>query len=122
MNELKLERIYDKPADLDGWRILIDRRWPRGISKENAHLNDWAKDSAPSEGLRKWFGHDPEKFGEFKERYLKELADNPAFLKLLEDVKAHLQSNNVILLYGAKDREHNQGVVLTELIKQMLNL
>lgn len=122
MNELKLERIYGKPADLDGWRILIDRRWPRGISKANAHLNDWAKDSAPSEGLRKWFGHDPEKFGEFKERYLKELADNPAFLKLLEDVKAHLQSDNVILLYSAKDREHNQGVVLTELIKQMLNL
>lgn len=122
MKKLKLERIYDKPADLNGWRILIDRRWPRGISKDNAHLDDWAKDSAPSEELRKWFGHDPEKFTEFKERYLNELANNPAFLKLLEDVKIHLQSDNVILLYGAKDREHNQGIVLTELIKQKLNL
>ncbi|MDC2829624.1 DUF488 family protein [Limosilactobacillus mucosae] len=120
--KLKLERIYDKPADLNGWRILIDRRWPRGISKVNAHLDEWAKEAAPSEELRKWFNHDPARFSEFKERYLKELASNPAYLELLSSVKKHLQSDNVILLYSAKDREHNQGVVLTELIKQMLNL
>ena len=120
--KLKLERIYDKPADLNGWRILIDRRWPRGISKVNAHLDEWAKEAAPSEELRKWFNHDPARFAGFKERYLKELASNPAYLELLSSVKKHLQSDNVILLYGAKDREHNQGVVLTELIKQMLNL
>ncbi|SDM88487.1 DUF488 domain-containing protein [Limosilactobacillus mucosae] len=120
--KLKLDRIYDKPADLNGWRILIDRRWPRGISKTNTHLDEWAKGAAPSEELRKWFNHDPARFAEFKERYLKELAGNPAYLELLASIKKHLQSENVILLYGAKDRQHNQGIILAELIKQKLNL
>ncbi|WP_048345694.1 DUF488 domain-containing protein [Limosilactobacillus mucosae] len=120
--KLKLERIYDKPSDLDGWRILIDRRWPRGISKVNAHLDEWAKEAAPSEELRKWFNHDPARFAEFKERYLQELASNPAYLDLLASVEKHLQTDNVILLYGAKDRQHNQGIILAELIKQELNL
>ena len=71
--ELKLERIYTKPADLDGYRILIDRIWPRGISKEKAHLDRWMKEVAPSNDLRKWYGHDVARFPEFKERYLNEM-------------------------------------------------
>lgn len=112
--ELKTERIYTKPADLDGYRILVDRLWPRGISKVNAQLNDWLKEVGPSNELRKWFGHDPAKFAEFKTRYLAELADNPAYDKLRELVQAKLAVGNVILLYGAKDTEHNQAVILKQ--------
>lgn len=117
---IKLERIYTKPADLDGYRILVDRLWPRGISKVNAHLDDWIKEVGPSTELRKWFNHDPEKFAEFKDRYVKELSDNPAFNQLLTLVKNQLTHGNVILLYGAKDEKHNQAVILKELLDKQL--
>lgn len=119
--KLTVERIYTKPADLDGYRILVDRLWPRGISKVNAHLDWWAKQVGPSNDLRKWFGHDPAKFAEFKQRYLAELAGNPAFDELKNKVADLLPKQNVILLYGAKDEQHNQAVILQELLEKSLN-
>lgn len=113
--ELKLERIYTKPADLDGYRILIDRIWPRGISKEKAHLDRWMKEVAPSNDLRKWYGHDVARFPEFKERYLNEIATAPSYYNTLRAIiQEELKSQNIILLYGAKDEEHNQAVVLAD--------
>ncbi|PAK78879.1 DUF488 domain-containing protein [Lentilactobacillus parakefiri] len=112
--QLKLERIYDKPQDLSGYRVLVDRLWPRGISKVNAKLDVWEKEIAPSKELRTWFSHDPEKFPDFKKKYIAELDANPEtkdFIKLISD---QLKDSNVILLYGAKDRENNQAVVLQQ--------
>lgn len=118
--EIKIERIYTKPADLDGYRILVDRLWPRGISKVNAHLDKWLKEVGPTTELRKWFNHDVAKYPEFKTRYLAELKSNPAYPELLSTVREQLQSQNVILLFGAKDLNHNQAVVLKEqLVKDL---
>lgn len=111
---IKIERIYTKPADLSGYRILVDRVWPRGISKEKAALDDWFKTIAPTKELRQWFNHEPEKFPAFKTRYLAEIKTNPdraAFEQLVAD---HAKDGDVILLYGAKDETHNQAVVLQE--------
>ena len=119
--ELKTERIYTKPADLDGYRVLVDRLWPRGISKVDAHLDEWMKEVGPTNDLRKWFGHDPAKYAEFKTRYLKELADNPAYVQLRQLVKEKLATQNVILLYGAKDEQHNQDIILKEQLLTDLN-
>lgn len=112
--EIKIERIYTKPADLNGYRILVDRLWPRGISKVNAHLDEWLKEVGPTTELRKWFNHDVAKYPEFKNRYLTELKKNPAYQDLLNTVREQLQNQNVILLFGAKDLQHNQAVVLKE--------
>ncbi|MBD5805544.1 DUF488 family protein [Lactobacillus sp. 0.1XD8-4] len=121
--ELKLERIYTKPADLDGYRILVDRIWPRGISKADAHLNKWLKEVGPSNDLRKWYGHDVARYPEFKERYLAELAASPAYYNSLKAiVQDQLQSQNVIILYGAKDEKHNQAVILVEKLIRDLKL
>ena len=114
--EIKTERIYTKPVDLDGYRILVDRLWPRGISKVNAHLDQWLKEVGPTNDLRKWFNHDVDKYPEFKLRYINELKDNPAFHQLKATVDEQLKTQNVILLYGAKDTEHNQAIVLKELL------
>lgn len=116
--ELKLERIYTKPVDLAGYRILVDRLWPRGMSKVKAHLDLWAKNIGPSTELRQWFDHDPEKFLEFKRRYLLELQHNPEFEAFVQRVQQQLMTQNVILLYGAKDTVHNQAVILFELLNQ----
>ncbi|MFD1125721.1 DUF488 domain-containing protein [Lentilactobacillus raoultii] len=112
--ELKLERIYDKPQDLSGYRILVDRLWPRGISKVNAKLDQWEKQIAPSKELRSWFSHDPKKFPDFKQKYLDELKQNDQVADFVSLVQDKLKAENVILLYGAKDREHNQAVVLKQ--------
>lgn len=117
---LKIERIYTKPADMDGYRVLVDRVWPRGISKEKAALDEWFKTIAPTKELRKWFGHEPEKYPEFKSRYEKELDENPNRDTFLDLVKTHLADGNVILLYGAKDETHNQAVVLNEYLQHNL--
>ena len=109
---LKLERIYTKPADLDGYRILVDRLWPRGISKVNAHLDDWDKEMGPTTELRKWFNHEPAKYPEFQKRYLTEIDANPMTTEFVKKVAEQLKQTNVILLYGAKDEQHNQAVVL----------
>lgn len=107
-----INRIYDAPCEKNQKRILVDRLWPRGISKEKANLYLWLKEVAPSTELRKWFNHDPDKWPEFKERYKKELANSKAFMEL----KSLAQKEDLCLLYAAKDSEHNEAFVLKELL------
>ena len=108
---LKIKRVYDEYEKSDGLRVLIDRLWPRGLSKEKAHVDIWLKDIAPSTELRKWFGHDPEKWNEFKKKYSKELNDNKEVVAKMVEL---VDENEVTLVYGAKDEEHNDAVVLKE--------
>jgi uncharacterized protein YeaO (DUF488 family) len=112
---LKLKRVYEKPEKSDGARILVDRLWPRGLTKEKAALDLWLKEIAPSTELRKWFGHDPKKWRSFRGRYQTELKRDPDNLKLIED-KA--RAGTVTLLYGARDQEHNEAVVLKQLLER----
>ncbi|EEI25371.1 DUF488 domain-containing protein [Lentilactobacillus hilgardii] len=118
--KLKLERIYDKPQDLSGYRVLVDRLWPRGISKVNAKLDEWEKEIAPSKDLRSWFSHDPAKFPDFKKKYIDELNHNEQTQAFISSLADKLKTDNVILLYGAKDREHNQAVVLKQYLDNHL--
>jgi uncharacterized protein YeaO (DUF488 family) len=111
---IKLKRVYEAPAKDDGTRILLDRLWPRGLTKEKAHVDLWLKEVAPSTDLRKWFAHDPAKWPEFKTRYRAELKQNSKPVALL---KAAIAKGPAILLYGAKDQEHNEAIVLHELLK-----
>ena len=112
---IKIKRIYE-PWNLDdGFRILIDRLWPRGLSKDKTKLDLWMKDIAPSNELRKWFSHDLSKWDEFKRRYLKELNNKSDLLNKIKDIE---KENTVItLLYSAKDKEHNNAVVLENKLK-----
>lgn len=113
MAEIRIKRVYDAPAADDGFRVLVDRLWPRGISKERAALGDWWKDIAPSPELRKWFGHKAERFAEFSEKYRAELSTGTAAPARMRDIAAHLAAGeNVTLLYGAKDPAVNQACVL----------
>lgn len=112
---IHIKRIYEDPANNDGYRVLIDRIWPRGVSKEKANLDEWMKEIAPSTDLRKWFSHDTEKFDEFKKRYEKELDERE---DLLDQLIEKSSNKKVTLLYGAKDEEHNQAVVLAELLDE----
>lgn len=115
---LKIKRVYERFDPEDGFRILIDRIWPRGESKEKAHLDLWLKDLAPSTDLRKWFGHDPKKFPEFKARYLAELTGENK-QTALNQLKFLLQEHPVVtLIYSAKDEVHNNAVVLQELLEK----
>src|SRR6185312_14411642 len=108
--KLKLKRAYE-PADAgDGQRVLVDRIWPRGVSKDEARIDLWLKDVAPSTALRKWFGHAPERWAGFRERYRKELEANPA----VDELRQVAAKGPVTLVYGAKDEQHNQAVVLAE--------
>lgn len=109
--KLKIKRVYEPTEKTDGTRILIDRLWPRGLSKTTAHVDLWLKDIAPSTDLRKWFGHDPDKWMEFKKRYRAELKKNAEPVALL---KKEIRKGSVTLVYGAKDEEHNDAVVLQE--------
>ena len=109
--EIKIKRVYEKPDKEDGVRILVDRLWPRGLTKEKAAVDLWLKDIAPSTILRKWFGHDPAKWKEFKRKYQLELKKNPGpFLLLKKQAKQAV----ITLLYGAKDEDHNQALVLKD--------
>ena len=110
------KRAYDKPADTDGYRALVDRLWPRGIKKENLAADEWNKDVAPSTELREWFGHDPAKFDEFRKRYIAELKQTDAPQQLLKRAK---DSKTLTLVYGAKDTEHNQAHVLQEYLQSL---
>jgi uncharacterized protein YeaO (DUF488 family) len=110
---VKLKRVYEAPSKEDGTRILVDRLWPRGLSKEKAHVDLWLKEVAPSTELRKWFAHDPAKWPEFEARYRAELKQNPLQLALLKQAAAN---GPATLLYGAKDEEHNQAIVLQKLL------
>jgi len=115
INMLQVKRIYEDYAESDGYRILVDRLWPRGISKEQAHIDEWVKEIAPSNELREWFNHDPARFAEFKTKYKHELQEKS---NLLADIKKRAQHHRVTLLYGAKDETHNQAQVLLELLKK----
>jgi len=109
--KIRIKRVYEQPDQHDGRRILVDRLWPRGLTKEKASVDLWLKDIAPSTELRKWFGHDPGKWAEFKGRYLAELKGNSEQIRLL---KQELDKGIVTLVYGAKDEEHNEAVVIQE--------
>jgi uncharacterized protein YeaO (DUF488 family) len=111
----KIKRVYDPPAKDDGFRVLVDRIWPRGLSRESAHIDLWLREIAPSTGLRKWFGHDPARWPVFKARYAKELDSKSALIgELLKLEKVH---GVVTLVYGARDNTHNNAVVLKEYLE-----
>ncbi len=107
-----LKRAYEVPAKTDGMRILVDRLWPRGLTKSKAKIDLWLKDAAPSTGLRKWFGHDPEKWPEFQRKYLTELKINP----VLSELRALARQGDITLVYAAKDELHNEAVVLKRIL------
>jgi uncharacterized protein YeaO (DUF488 family) len=106
---IKLKRAYDEPATEDGFRVLVDRLWPRGVTKEKAAVDLWLKEVAPSPELRKWFGHDPARWKGFQQRYRTELKTHPEALGLL---RQKASKGTVTLVYGARDEEHNAAQVL----------
>jgi uncharacterized protein YeaO (DUF488 family) len=113
---VRVKRVYEKAEKGDGWRVLVDRLWPRGMTKEKAKADVWMKDVGPSDALRKWFGHEPKKWTAFQKRYRAELADKKAMIAELK--KMEKEHGTLTLLYGAKDEEHNQAVALAEFLKQ----
>jgi len=110
---VRIKRIYEEPAEEDGCRVLVDRLWPRGVSKERAQLAVWLKDVAPTTGLRRWFNHEEPKWHEFRARYTAELEQNDAVSKLRELVDSH---DVVTLVYGARSETENQAVVLRDYV------
>lgn len=115
---VQTKRVYAEPSPRDGVRILVDRVWPRGISKQRAHITDWRKDLAPSTSLRKWFGHEPAKWNEFRRRYRTELTRSELRDALAQ--VARLSRDRVItLVYSAADEKHNQAVILKEVIDEL---
>lgn len=113
---VRVKRVYEKPAKEDGWRVLVDRLWPRGLTKQAVRADVWMKDVAPSNELRKWFGHEPQRWTAFQKKYRAELTKKEALLTELR--KMEKQRGTLTLLYGAKDGEHNQAVVLSEILRQ----
>jgi uncharacterized protein YeaO (DUF488 family) len=112
---VRSKRVYEKAEASDGYRVLIDRLWPRGISKERAQVDEWARELAPSTELRRWFGHDPDRFEEFRRRYRAELR---AHADELADLRRRGRKGKVTLVYGARDMDHNDAVVLVELLRK----
>ncbi|MBB3285799.1 MULTISPECIES: DUF488 domain-containing protein [Rhizobium] len=110
---VRIKRIYEPADKHDGKRILVDRLWPRGIAKSDAHIDVWLKDVAPSADLRRWFAHDPNKWNEFRHRYQDELKKNA---KAVDQLKDEIGQSTATLLYGAKDSEHNHAIVLVDFI------
>lgn len=113
--EILIKRAYTKPARTDGYRVLVDRIWPRGVSKDEAELDDWMKEIAPSSELRKWFDHDSNRWEEFKHRYFKELDSKSKELNFLRNKAKNVR---VTLIYSAKDEEHNYAVALKEYLNE----
>jgi uncharacterized protein YeaO (DUF488 family) len=111
--KIKLKRAYDPPGRGDGTRILVDRLWPRGIKKADAAIDRWLRDIAPSAELRRWFGHRPERWPEFRRRYLAELWERP---ELIEEIRKTTRDGPVTLVYAARNEAHNDAVVLKELL------
>ena len=109
--DIHLKRIYEAPEPSDGFRILVDRLWPRGVSKNSAHIDLWLKDIAPSTSLRKWFGHEPSRWIGFRDRYIQELNDNP---DAIEQLKVRICRGLVTFVYSAKSQQHNHALVLKE--------
>lgn len=112
---IRTKRAYDPPASNDGARILVDRLWPRGMSKEKLKLDAWMKDLAPSTELRKWFHHSDEKWEDFRKRYYKELSAQP---EAIAELRKRARGRTVTLLYGARDREHNEAVALKQYLER----
>ncbi len=111
---IRLKRIYDQPSEKDGIRILVDRLWPRGLSKQTAKFDMWLKEVAPSDDLRKWYSHDPDKREGFKERYFKQLDEKKEYVYQIIE---RAENNDVTLLYSANDENFNNAVVLNEYIE-----
>ena len=118
MHEIKLKRVYEDPQENDGYRILVDRLWPRGVKKEELPYDSWAKEITPSSEIRKWFNHDPEKFEQFKSAYLEELTENEETADFVKEVKDELEEQNVTLLYAAKDEKINHVVILKDFLEE----
>jgi uncharacterized protein YeaO (DUF488 family) len=115
--DIRLKRAYEPASARDGYRVLVDRLWPRGISKKQAKLDEWAKELAPSSQLRHWFGHEPSRFPEFRRRYIDELrADAPR----LKELRRRARTRTLTLVYSAHDSEHNDAVVLAEVLRRGL--
>ena len=112
---IRLKRVYDSPAEEDGFRVLVERLWPRGITKAEAHLDLWMKEIAPSSDLRKWFAHDPAKWEEFSKRYEKELVENRDLVKTLEQKS---RETTVTLVFAAHDIQHNSALVLKQFMEK----
>ena len=111
--DIRLKRAYDEPDEDDGYRVLIDRLWPRGVSRERARLDEWARELAPSAELRRWFGHDPSRFAEFRTRYESELGQQGA---KLDELRRRARQGALTLVYAARDTEHNDAVVLADIL------
>ena len=112
--DVRIKRIYDPPEPDDGYRVLIDHVWPRGISKDRARLDEWARELAPSDELRKWFDHVPERFAEFRRRYRDELAGQAG---RIEELRSRATKAPVTITYAARDEQHNNAVVVSELVR-----
>ncbi|HDR46738.1 MAG TPA: DUF488 domain-containing protein, partial [Geoalkalibacter subterraneus] len=115
MAQIRLRRAYDPPGKDDGTRILVDRVWPRGVSKEDLQIDFWAKNIAPSTELRRWFGHDPDKWSEFRRRYFNELDHNG---EAVEELLSKVEGKRLTLVYGARDEQHNNAVALKEYLSE----
>lgn len=111
-----IKRIYDESNDADGMRVLVDRLWPRGVAKEKAHIDLWLKEIAPSNELRKWFHHETKNWDEFVEKYKTELKGKKELMHQLHDLQK--KHKTITLLYGAKDREHNQAIIIADLLNR----
>lgn len=112
---IKLKRAYEPPEPEDGFRVLVDRLWPRGVSKDSARIDLWLKEVAPTTPLRKWFGHDPSKWSTFRTRYFRELDERA---EILAELLEHVQNGPVTLIYAARDEEHNDAVALKEYLEK----
>jgi uncharacterized protein YeaO (DUF488 family) len=117
VRHIRLRRIYDDPSPEDGRRVLVDRVWPRGLTRDAAHLDEWFKDAAPSTPLRRWYGHRPERFTEFRRRYLAELAD-PRPAAAINRLRALTRTGAVTLLTATRDIDHSQAAVLADLLRE----
>jgi uncharacterized protein YeaO (DUF488 family) len=115
--KIRQKRVYEPPAPDDGFRVLIDGLWPRGVSHDRAALNLWARELAPSDALRRWYGHEPERFEEFDRRYRAELAGQR---KLLTELRRRARSGPVTIVFGARDAEHSNATVLTDVLRRGL--
>lgn len=115
--EIRLKRAYEPAEPADGYRVLVDRLWPRGLSRERAGIDQWERELAPSTELRQWFGHEPSRFPEFRRRYLEELR---AHRPLLAELRRRARDGTLTLVYAAKDTDHNDAVVLAEVLRRGL--
>ena len=113
--DVRIRRAYDPPQRSDGYRVLIDRIWPRGVTRARARIDEWARELAPSDELRRWFKHDPERFEEFRARYRAELS---AHGEQLEELRRRARSGPLTVVYAARDEDHNNAVVLAELLRE----